>query len=293
MHLRLPLLASLLITAGAAYAAAATDYEIRLHRPATVGERFRETATASDSQRAVMRVDGVVARTQDDSITVEIVVDSEILAVTPKGRPAKVSLVIEKFVRTDGAGGEILAPGTAVVMERLNGKTVYTTGGQPVSRLAARAFDAAGVEVNGEENPTDDTVMGTKERKKVGDSWAIDAVAAAADLSRVGGKVDPSNVKGSVKVAELTKVDDQPVLRLTCDLAIDGASPPLPPGLELKKSAFRAEFSGLFPVDVTKSRVQESQSLTMDIEASGSQNGRTLEMTMSKKTARETKFSHK
>jgi hypothetical protein len=282
------LLASLLL----AGLAQAQDYEIRLNRPTAVGNRYRLTSTASDEQSANAKVDGQPARSQRELIAAELIADVEVLAVTPKGRESKVSLTIEKFTRTDPQGGELLPPGSTVVAEYAGGKTTFAVGGAPAARNVARAFEVAGITMHDDNKPGDDDIFGTAGRKKVGDTWEINTALAVAELAKTGVKVEAVKPNGSATVAELTKANGLPVVRIDATLAMDGIAPPLPPGVTIQKSAFKATFSGLFPTDLTKPRQQESQTLDLQIEASGDRDGRLVEMSMVKKTSRETKMTY-
>lgn len=284
------LLASLLLLAGLAHA---QDYEIRLNRPSKVGDRYHIVTTCSDNSSAIATVDGQAMPPRNELIEAELAGDIEVLEVTPKGQSAKYNLVIEKFVRTDAKGGELLPAGTTVLVEFVGGRTTFKVGGEPTGRLVSRVLEMAAVNAHSDDKAMDDQVFGTTERKKVGDSWPINAAVAAADLVKMNIPATPDKLSGQTTLAEALQQDGQKVLRLTGSMEMNGVSPQLPPGVEVQKSSLVATMSGLFPVDLTKQAVQAGTSMTMEVKAGGTANGRTMEMQMSKKTTRETKITAK
>lgn len=291
MKLRL-LLASSLLAASVALSANATDYAIKLTRGQAVGERYRITTTASDEQVMTMKAEGQDLPRRADHLVVEMVAGCEVLALTPGGRVAKTKLTIEKLNRVAGGQStELLPPGAEVIAERLGQNTSYMVNGERASGPVAKALEITCPPMNSDSEATDQAVFGTSERKKVGDSWPINAAAAAADLAKRGVPADASNITGQATLAEVINQDGEPLLRITAYVTINGIKPPLPPGVEVQQSEMRADFSGLFPADVTKRPVQESMALNLAFSAGGTTQGKTMAMTMTKKTSRDSKFS--
>ena len=290
MKTRLALLVSFLFTAVLAHAA--SDYAIQLTRKITVGDHYRVTATGSDEQAANATVDGQPMPPRGESLAVELVADCEVLAVSPAGREAKARLVIVKFVRlAAGQPVDLLPAGTIVDAEKTGDKTIFTVGDTKVAGPVAKAFETAGIGMFGDDTATDDTVFGTTERKKVGDSWAINAAAAAADLAKKKIPATADKLNGEVKLVEVVQQDNQPVLRISATVAMHGVNPPMPPGMEVQSSEFTSSHSGLFPADPTKLIQQESSTMNMALTASGTQNGRTMSMSVTQKRASDKKFT--
>jgi len=290
MNLRSLFLAALIISAVSTCAAA--DYEIRFQRPVAVGDTYHATGTGSDEQSMIASVDGQVVQKREEKYSVEYAADCEVLALTPTGRAAKAKLTITKLVRTSGGQTtELLPAGTVVTAEHVGRRTTFQQGDNAVAPLVSAALTTLGVNMASDNQANDDQVFGTPDRKQVGDSWPINAELAAADLAKMGIPATAENLTGRTTLAEVVSQDGGPVLRLTANIDLKGVTPPLPPGLEVKSSVFTTAMSGLFPVDATKRVQQEGTSILMEIKADGTNNGRTMAMTMTKKTTRETNYS--
>lgn len=288
------LLASLLFTACAGLVAAATDYEVRLNRASAVGDHYRVVASGTDEQAMTATVDGQPVQSRKEAMAVEMIAECEVMAVTPKGREAQIKLTIEKLWRIDPAqAGELLPPGSIVMAEIAGSRTKFTVSGEPVSRVVAKALETIGVNVRGDDKASDDEIFGATGRKQVGDSWAINSAPAAAELAKMGIPATADKVTGQTTLAEAVQQDGQAALRLTGTMEIKDIAPPLPPGIELQSCLMKSTMSGLFPVDVSKHVLQESTTLSMEVKAGGTQNGRTMEMHMTKKSSRESKMSYK
>jgi hypothetical protein len=294
MNLRPALLATLIISAFATCVATAADYEIRFQRPVAVGDTYHATGTGSDEQSMLASIDGQPVQNRAEKYSVEYAADYEVLALTTTGRAAKAKLTIAKLIRTSGGEStELLPAGTVVTAEHVGRRTAFKQGDHAVAPLVSAALATLGVTMASDQQANDDQVFGTTGRKQVGDSWPINAELAAADLVKMGIPVTAANLSGQTTLAEVVSQDGGPVLRLTATMDIKGANPPLPPGLEVQSSVFTTAMSGLFPVDATKPVQQEGTSMVMEVKAGGTNNGRTMEMTMTKKTTRETSYTRK
>ncbi len=295
MKSRFTLLLSLLLAGGLAHTATATtDYEIRFQRPVSVGERYRVVATGDDEQSMVASIDGQEVQRRGEKYRVDYTADTEILALTSGGRTSKARLTIVKLVRTAGdQSAELLPAGTVLIAEKSGQRTIFKEGDNPVSRPVAAALEAAGVSIAGETQVDDDQVFGTKERKQVGDTWPINAAPAVAELAKSGLQASADNVSGRATLTEVVPHESGPALRVKATMDLKGVTPPLPPGLEVQASVFNTTLSGLFPVDLTRRELEMGMSLVMEIKASGTRDGRTMEMSMTKKTSHEAKFSRR
>jgi hypothetical protein len=268
------------------------DYAIQFDRKSVVGEHYRMVSTGSDEQSVLLAIDGAPRPARELNYTFELVAACEVLAVTDKGHENKLQLTIEKLTRTAGGKAtDVLPAGTVVVAARVDIKTTFAVGDVPVTPATANLLETGGVHLAVDHEPGDDEVYGTHERKKVGDTWSINAAAAAESLAKRGLPVDPSKITGSATVAELTEQNGIPAIRVDAKFGMHGITPPMPQGMTLDSSEFTATFTGLLPTDGIKRRLQEAMTMSMNVSASGSApNGATMAMTMTKKTTRETKF---
>lgn len=275
-----------------AFAASATDYPIQLVRKSVVGERYVVTIHGTQEQTMTRTVNGNPVPGQDGLVIANLEATGEVLALTPSGHEAKVKLTVQKFSRTEaGRSGEVLAPGTELIVERKGAKTEYLLGGKPVTPELAATLELVGVELGNDDSANDDQVFGTKERKKPGDSWSVNAAAAAADISKMGLAVEPANMTGSTTLAEVVKTGSQEQLRIQGALAIKNVSIPLPPGIAVKSSDMNVTYTGLFPVDLGQRVSQSGLSMVARIVCAGNLNGAELAMTITMKQSKDATYT--
>jgi hypothetical protein len=293
-HNRSISLAGLLLVGLFNSAAAAPDYAIQLVRKATVGEHFDFVANSSQEQSIDMSVDGQAMPAKAETTKVWITAAGEVLALTPAGREKKARFVIEKaVVAAGGPWTQLLPPGTEVVAEQTSDKTEFLVGGVPATPEVAKALDIAGIELTADDSINDEQIFGTKDRKKVGESWSINAKDAAAGLAKKGVLVEPGNVTGTATLAEVVKAGNQDALRIAGTLAMKKVNMPLPPGMVVKSSEFNAAFSGLFPVDPTKRVLHSQMVMGGKSVCAGMSDDKELAMTITIKQSKDTKFSAK
>ena len=125
----------------------------------------------------------------------------------------------------------------------------FLVGGRPVAENIKEAlelfFDA---DARKEDEITDDEVFGTKERKKVGDTWPINAELAARQATAEGIKLDAGNVTGATTVVKKETVNGTPCLRLRSTMKATGFQMPMP-GMTLDQSKVAGVFEASFPID--------------------------------------------
>lgn len=271
---------------------AAQDYEILIRRPFRAGQKYRLTASASQSEKTVLTVGGNVAENKTESFAFEIVADIGVLEVGKSGRPIKESLAIEKCILTkEGTATPLVPKGTVIVALVRDKKAVFEIGGQPVGEELEKALELA---VSLDTGGTDDEVFGTPERKKVGDSWPINADVAARSLGEITSPLNKENIKGATKLEEVIKVGQEECVVLTAWLNVVGLAPAMPPAFKVQKGELQAEFWGQFPVKTSLGPLEKSQKMTMSVTASGrpSPNDPEVTIDMTQTRSLTSKFSY-
>lgn len=247
----------------------AADYDIRLHRPESVGDRTVVHATGLSSQQVRVLVDGVQQPNRDEKTAVYVEALAEVQGVTPAGKPTKIKLVIRKAQAGPETPSEALLPADAVVVvERVNGKTAFVDDKgaaypKPVHQALSIVFSI------GDGSTNDDQVFGTNEKKKPGDTWPVAADFAVQKLRDEGLPVDLANVKGTVSFLGLVKDGGVECQNLSATMQMKDVAFPLPRGLKTTSSNLEIVFAGHFPVDITKPRTQQSMSMDTQVEAAG------------------------
>src|SRR5262245_50903339 len=188
----------LLLLAGVSVLSAADDYVIRLTRPSKVGDRFHIDAKGATREQERITVGDQVQK-DDNDLSVHLVAAATILAIDPKADATRIEYLIESCQKTtDGKTEEVLPAGRRVVAEsNAEGETMFTVAGDPALEDISKALGVV-ISAHTPGTPSDDEIFGTAQRKRVGDTWSINAETTAAFLSKTGLKVSPENLKGTV-----------------------------------------------------------------------------------------------
>ena len=253
---------ALVVGAWPAGAAPETTFAIKLSRPQTVGGRFFVSVKGRQHKKERVTMAGRVVTDTDTTMDVEVVALAEVLAVDAKSMGTKMAYSIERAQKTENAQTtELLARGRVVVVEHRDGRTHFTVDGERPPRPLEEAL---GIVISAHEpnSATDDEIFGTRERKRVGDEWGINAEAAAKDFTSRGVKIDPQNITGATKLVAAKSQDGVKVVELSGKLRIANMALPLPAGAQVERSQVEALFWGLFPQDPKATRrVAESMLL--------------------------------
>lgn len=258
------------------------DYEIRLHRPGHVGDKMKMSTIGKMSQEMSMSADGKVVRQSNKEFTVELDSVATALDVSKKGSVTRASLKIGRLIKTEGGQKkELLSSGTVVNASHDGTKTVFQVDGKPVEADLLEALGAVITVSKGD--VTDDDLFGTSERKKVGESWAINKERIMQEFNR-DQRMSMKDLSGRAMLKEVLSEGGKPVLVVTME-ATAKAVPQIPPGLSVKEGTVTFKASGKFPVDVSLDRPEESNEMTFFIRATGKPNpdGPKMEMKMAQK----------
>ena len=243
------------------------DYEIRLNRPDKPGDQFKVFATGHSSLEMQFLSGADVMKEMKNDFSVEYEATRKVLAVEPAaGRPTKVRDTVAKAVVIRGKNrSDIAAKGAVLTASLENKKNKVEIDGRTVNPETAKLLE---VVINlSRGGATDDEIFGTKGRKKPGDTWNINAVAAADDLAR-SDNIEMKKLAGEVKLDSVTHEASGDVLNITGHMAGDGRIP-LPANITSIRGPFEVTFSGKFPTDLSVSRLQESIEMSIIIDASG------------------------
>lgn len=248
----------------------AQDYEIRLTRPDKVGEKSEVIISGEMSEQMTMTSQGKILQEKKSSLSATFQGTTTVLKVDDLQRATELKLLVSKcHKKMDGnaAEEEVLAKGTQIVVRRRDSDMEFLIDGKVVSKDIAKVlglfFSLPRSQV------TDDDIFGTKERKKVGDSWAVNSKLAAKDGASAGIKVDAENITGSTKIEEVVVVSGKKCLRLSGKMELSNVAPPLPAGMAVEKSNMSVSFSGVFPVDTSIGRLSQKMTMTMALVAKG------------------------
>jgi len=261
--------AIVLAVAASAASAAERKYEIKLTRPMKVGAVYRLSGDgAVRKDMTVQSGDEILQRVKEER---RFALDAsvKVLEVDKHGEETKVSMTINKCVQVKEEGeSELLAKGTVVVGRAEGLREVFEVEGRPVTPDAGEALDLLISLSTG--GATDDEVFGTRNPRSVGESWGINAAAAAKDARRNGILITEEEIKGRMTLEKAVKVGDTECLQIRGTLTVAKVPVPgLPPGMKVRKGEVRVVVSGLFPVDTSLPRRTSDMEQTVHVTTEG------------------------
>ncbi len=268
MTMRMNLLATVLFLSISAHAAAAGDYEIRLHRPVRVGEKFHVLSTGSNAEKTVITVGGNLFR--DDRENYEAAFESvvKVLATDRNGLPTKESITVLRCEKKEAFDRKSLLPkGTVVVASLKDNEEVFEIDDKPVSREVHDLLSFFVTLSKGK--ATDDEIFGTRQRKQVGESWNINAELAAQDLEDLHLGVRKENIVGKTTLEKVVKAGETDCLLVSAEVTVGKLIPPLPEGLSMERSLLRANMSAKLPVDTAAQSREDTMEVSFTFAARG------------------------
>jgi hypothetical protein len=246
-------------------------YEIKLARPFKVGMKYSLTADGALVRNVKVTRGGETHDQPEDGYGVRLEGTVEVLALDDTGEEAKISCTVDKCARITSEGEtELLPKGNVFVAEGKGKDTKFSLeGGAELPKEAAEALELV-ISLDTNDKLNDDDLLGTKEKKKVGESWPVTPEAIAKDSERVGVVVKPEDVEGSFRLDGVEKVGEVECLKMSGNLRVkklltkadatedDG----LPEGFVVDKGSMEAKYTGLFPVDASVGSLAETASVS-------------------------------
>lgn len=231
----------------------AQSYEIRLERPEKVGQKSRIVVSARRSLTVTATEGEKVTLVKSERLFVEADGVQIALEVNAKGATTNLSIQFDKLDKLEGTLRTALLPkGSTVTASSTGNKVTFELDGKPVSTELRDALALLHLLPRRPDAANDDDVFGTSERKKVGDSWPINAERCAQDFWDAGLPVAKENFTGTVTLDRLAKVGELDCLQVSVNFAEKGIAPTnLPADAQVIKSEEKAVMTGKFPVDVT------------------------------------------
>jgi hypothetical protein len=233
-----------------AAAAPAPDYTVRLARPAAAGEK-RLAVGSLETDDHLSGTRGGAPSDQRQTSVIRYVVATEILEVSGRGNARRAALTVRRLTKeSGGVQVELAKPGEVVTARMAGRERIFEMQG---ARLASDLQQALGVAVplRADDEPTDDDLFGTAQRRRVGESWPANAELFA----RYGASsltFDPKDVAGTVTLAAAKPVHGVPCLEVRWKLDARGGAfkaGSLPEGFTGKTSSMSVAGSALVPVD--------------------------------------------
>lgn len=246
------------VNAGARETLHGYRYLIDMGRVPAAGSRFHVTMMSDTTALTQADVDGELKKRSEEKTAIAIEVDADVLAATVKGI-SKARYTIHKLV-VDGS--DVLPLETVVTFDR-DAAQVLTIGEDAVP---PRAVPALMVLVTGLEPLNDDALIGLVQRKGLGTTWKIDALAAAVEFEKSGISVDPHEIKGRSHFAKLTELEGIPSMTIQSELHLEGARPKRPvAGLEALPGTYNVKSEITVPLRVGDATLRDERLRTHSV----------------------------
>ena len=250
-------------------------YAIKLSRPSKVGDQYRLDAVGAIRTKTVVRTEGEDVRTVNAAYGISLDGTLKVLAVNDHGMETKMSLTVG--TSTASAGGKqipMFKEGTVIVAEwdKDAVQTKYSVEGKAVPDTVGEALGLV-LNVNDPEGIVDDEIFGSKEKRRAGDVWAINAAAAAKELDRIGLKTKEEDLWGETTLVEATKTDaGEPALKLKTQfkarsMSGGGRRPDNP--MKVESGTMSVATTVTLPTDPAKPPVRDETKVTIATELVG------------------------
>jgi hypothetical protein len=243
--------------------AAAQSYQVRLERPWKVGERHRVSGTGFSSKRMTATAEGRVVSDQTEGFSVEFGMDETVLEYRTDGGIKKETLTVNScVVRRNASAKQLLPKGTVIVADVEDGNKVFRINGQPVDKQVEEVLDAIGSISSGSVHESDDDVFGTREARKVGDTWSINSALAVRSLLEDKLLASEDDTKGTVTIEKKMTIgaEDCLVISGAMDIGLITGNIDM---VKIDSGEMHARFSGAFPVDTSHDVVERSFQMNM------------------------------
>ncbi len=263
-------------------------YVVRFNRPMKTGETFRQVSQATENQKISLSAAGNVVQQKDDTVNVAFASRARVDAVNEKGRPTKLSHVIEKLEQTLGdQKAVVLQPGDVVVATGQANQVQFTVNDSPVAPELEKLLSMVIAVDTGQ--PTEDELFGSEQPRKIGETWPISGELAASTMQKMEIQIDPQNVSGEAKLEE-AKVEGQPaMLVMSGKMTIKDLKPAGLQGMELSKSSANLHYTTTAPADPAAHNQDETKVYDLSFDAGRAASPDSPAIRMSVEVRRETK----
>jgi hypothetical protein len=268
----LSLLATVMfLVQGSPAAPHAEDYAVQLDRPAVVGEQYLATGSVQHLHTFAL-ITGESEKRKEERSTLRYERAVRVLEVGPTRHAHRAVLTVHRFTReAGGVTTDVFAAGTTIDARLDGGKRVFEVGGKSVESQARQALIEA-VDLSPEHLPTDDEVLGSRQRRSIGESWPVSSDAMTRKHANV---LDPQTVAGKVTLVARREVGQIPCLEYHYRVEARSAVPTevVPPGFDMKMSQVTIEGSTFVPLDPLLPVMGRDLAIEMDGRAEGAVRG--------------------
>jgi hypothetical protein len=256
------------------------SYEVRMHRPVKKGERFKLDAKVAVDvyTKTILNADDI----EETKVLAacKLTGDLTILDITAKGlaKELRLKLTTAECI-ADGEAADFFKKGDVIYLRHGEPDSVVQVNGQEPDSEQGELIDTF-LYVQGDENSTDDELLGTSSKVKPGDSWAMNKEAMLKDWIREGFEgLKAEDIKGKTTLTEITKLEGEPAVRLNGEFTIENTGlqmPSFPEEIRAKKFKLTINDETDLPIDPTRTAARSRMSMTIESDSDGTieQDGR-------------------
>ena len=245
------------------------QYEVRLMRPAKANDAYHIQATCRQSEKMKIIRGGQEVKTKNVEFSLEFEAGVRILEVNRIGEVTKCSLSVTNFIKTQGEVKKTLIPKESLIMGSVTDAGYFfevkgNTVGSEIHEalLTVIQFGKGG-------RWSDDEIYDSKEPQKIGNSWNINAAMASRNLAKAGIKAQVEDITGTATLKEVMEIDRTPCLKVCGEMSIRRMSAPFTPDFKVETAEMHMAYTAIFPVDINKGRLLESQEMRMNLSMRG------------------------
>jgi len=252
----------------AAWSVSAQDYAIKLNYPLKADQQYKYTASGTETTKNLVASDDQTISDEKSDSKADLASTVTVIAVDSFGRPTKESHTIETFSYTkDGNKKDLLSAGAKVVAFRQDSKMAFEVDGKEASSTVSKALERV-IDISAG-GPPDDEIFGTKERKKVGDSWSINEEAAKKSLEKQveEGKLKVEKISGKTTLQKVTRVGDSDVVHLAATMNAT-VKPEIGVPVSNLSATMTGTMTGAIPADQAKGTREESMEIIFSMKGS-------------------------
>jgi hypothetical protein len=249
----------------------AKSYKVTMERMSKVGDKVKIDAVAAYRNQMAVKVGDEDPKTLDESVGIRVEATAEVKEAKD-GRRTKVAYTIKECsLQVGDKTKKLLSDGDVVEARWEKDTTKYAVEGKDIPDELTEVFDLV-FELPDPQSALDDEIFRTSEKKKVGDTWSIDAAAAKKELGRIGINTKEEELWGETTLVEGPKADDKQNLKVKTSFKARNMSGPgrkADDKMKLDAGTLSIETTMLLPIDDKQPPAKEEVKISSTGEMSG------------------------
>ncbi len=283
MRIRLRHLLLLLFLTGNTHGAE-ESFTVKIDRPPHKGDRRNFELVFAEVTTIRTQLQGSEPKSDEIASGARLAGSYEAVNVDSDGYSLENRITVAKFTRTatDGTENDVLPAGTTIVARVGAGKKPVTEfkvdGVKPQGEVLKILGDLLTISPPQDSKQFAQMLTGTQPEKlrHVGDSWPIDALAAAKLFKRAyAGSGNPRDITGEVKLVGVETTNQQRCLHLQANVRATNLVTPRPTTQSLAFKAAQSDtlYEGWFPAKEDEPQQRSSYSISASMTGEGEHDG--------------------